>query len=161
MLEHLGVELPVSVWGWLRSLCPTSAEGTNPDLKEPASLVWQSSLVQGFYWSQFLLVLGQMLCPPHLWSCDPGSVRTTETGSSCGCCGTGYRVRTPDLLSAPTQTRRHLCYCSGGASGCLGPLIPKISTLNHWAISLALVKSSLWSRSLDSHWEASGKNTCL
>ena len=47
MLEHLGVELPVSVWGWLRSLCPTSAQGTNPDLKEPATLVSQSSLVQG------------------------------------------------------------------------------------------------------------------
>jgi hypothetical protein len=49
MLEHLGVELPVSVWGWLRSLRPTSAQGTNPDMKEPASLVWQSSLVLGFH----------------------------------------------------------------------------------------------------------------
>jgi hypothetical protein len=43
-------------------------------------------------WSQLLLVLGKMLCPPHLWSSDPGRVRAPGSGASSRCCGTGCGV---------------------------------------------------------------------
>ena len=40
-------------------------------------------------WSQLLPVLGQLFCPPHLLSYDPGCVRVLGSGASSGCCGTG------------------------------------------------------------------------
>jgi hypothetical protein len=53
-------------WDSLQSLYPKTAEGTGSDQKEPVPLVPQSSWVPGSCWSQFLPVLGQMLCPPYL-----------------------------------------------------------------------------------------------
>jgi hypothetical protein len=55
-----------------------------------------------------LLVLGQMLNPPHLWSYDPGSVSVPRSGTSSGCCETGCGVHAQGLLREPAQTGRRV-----------------------------------------------------
>jgi hypothetical protein len=56
------------LWDWLQSLGPMSAQDTSPDRKEPVPLVGWGSCILGSHWSQLLpVVLGQMLCPTHLY----------------------------------------------------------------------------------------------
>jgi hypothetical protein len=61
------VELPSGCPGFLD--CRVCTQGllralAQADWKELVPLVWQSSYMPGFHWSQLLPVLGQMLCPP-------------------------------------------------------------------------------------------------
>ena len=85
ILEHLGVELSLGVVG----LAVRSAQGKDQTRR---NLCHWLCKVSGSLWSQLLLVLGQMLCPPYIRSYDPGSVRAPTSGASSGCCGTGFEV---------------------------------------------------------------------
>ena len=64
VLECLGVELPLSVVGLAVDFMSKVCSGSN--WKEPVPLVGWSSWVPGSRWSQLLLVLEQILCPPDL-----------------------------------------------------------------------------------------------
>jgi hypothetical protein len=81
MLVCLGVALPLSVVGLAAEFAPKVCSGCETDWKEPMPLVWQSSWVPGSGGSQLLL----MLCPPHLWSSDPGCFGGPGSGDTSGC----------------------------------------------------------------------------
>ena len=55
-----GIHFGVCTQGLLR-------EPAQTDQKESMSLVWRSSCLPESCWPQLLLVLGQMMCPPHLF----------------------------------------------------------------------------------------------
>jgi hypothetical protein len=92
MLEHLGVERLLGVVGLAVEFMPKVLSGHQARPQEPVPLLRQGSCIPGSSWSQLFLVLGQMLCPPQLWSYDLGCVRAPGSGTSSGCCGTGYGV---------------------------------------------------------------------
>jgi hypothetical protein len=92
VFECLGIELPLGVMGLAQSkVC----SGHWPDWKEPMPLVLQNSWVPGSWWFHLLPVLGQMLCPPRVWYYYSRNVKVPGSGSSSGCCGTGYRSTSP------------------------------------------------------------------
>jgi hypothetical protein len=121
-----GSGAPSGCCGLLQSSHPTSAQGTSPYQKEPVPLVGQGSCISGSHWSQLLpVLLGQILCPPHLWSYDSEHVRGAESGASSGCYGTGCRVQAHGLLRAQAQIGRNLCHCLGGVFASLDPTGPQ------------------------------------
>jgi hypothetical protein len=93
VLEHLGVEFlgccGAGCWilaqDLLRALVRT---GRSP-------CHWSGRVSR---WFQLLPVLGQMLCPPHLWFYGPGSVRVPGSGASSGCCETVCGVHAQGLV---------------------------------------------------------------
>jgi hypothetical protein len=108
MLECLGVELPLGVLGLaVEGLFRKPAQ---TDWKEPLPLVWWSSWMPGFHWSQLLPVLGTDVVsssPLILQSSDPGPVGVPGSAAVSGYFGAGslwyyFYLIIPHISSSPT-----------------------------------------------------------